>query len=128
MKNILSIPSHQLAPDVKTTSLRRRDNVMDVVSTSESHRFDVGCRLGYIISSRLFFSSENEVKSKINTLRTYYSKELAKTKKSGKSGAGRDDVYESKWPHFKYLGFLRDTFKPRKTTSSLVSNKLQNSL
>ena len=68
----------------------------------------------------IFSYSENEVKAKINILRTYYSKELAKEKNSKKSGAS-GDIYESKWPHFKSLSFIRDTVKPRNTTSTLVS-------
>ena len=40
------------------------------------------------------FFLETDVERKINTLRRYYSKELAKLVK--KSGAGRDKVYEFK--------------------------------
>ena len=65
--------------------------------------------------------SVKDVKKKINNLRTYYSRELAKFKDSSKSGAGSDEIYVSKWPHFNSLEFLRDTIKPKKTTSSLVS-------
>lgn len=64
-----------------------------------------------------------EVKAKINTLRTYFSKELAKSKDK-RSGAGTDDIYESKWPYFKSMLFLTDIIKPRKTTSSLVGTKI----
>ena len=39
---------------------------------------------------------ETEVKSKINNLRGYYSRELAKEKASNKSGAGTEEVYQSK--------------------------------
>ncbi|XP_057311137.1 uncharacterized protein LOC130648984 [Hydractinia symbiolongicarpus] len=62
---------------------------------------------------------EKIVRSKINTLRSYFSAELKKVNNSNKSGAGRDDVYESKWPYFQSLLFLRDSIVPRKTTSSL---------
>ena len=58
-------------------------------------------------------------KGKINNLRTYFSRELAKTKEPA-SGSGTNTVYESKWPHFNALMFLRDTVVPRKTTSSLL--------
>ena len=64
---------------------------------------------------------EADVKSNINSLRTYYTRELNKELKSKKSGAGRNDIVESKWPHFKSLLFLRDSIIPRKTTSNLVS-------
>ena len=67
----------------------------------------------------LFFSlSEKDVKSKINTLRSYFSAELKKA--TTKNGDGRDDVYESKWPHFKSLVFLRDSVAAKKTSSSMV--------
>ena len=47
---------------------------------------------------------ENDVKTKIQSLRTYYSKELTKEKFGrNKSGSGASDVYMSKWPHFKSL-------------------------
>ncbi|XP_057291927.1 uncharacterized protein LOC130614516 [Hydractinia symbiolongicarpus] len=62
---------------------------------------------------------EGDVKRKINTLRSYYSKELQKS--IPKSGAGRDEIYESKWPYFQCMAFLLDTIIPRKTTSSLAS-------
>ena len=57
---------------------------------------------------------DNDVRTKISNLRTYYSKELAKMTESTKSGAGIDDTYESKWPHLRSLSFLRDTICPRK--------------
>ena len=63
----------------------------------------------------------NEIKSKSNSLRTYYSQELKKEGNSKKSGAGKDEVLESKWPYFGRLSFLRDTIAPRKTVSNLVS-------
>ena len=54
-------------------------------------------------------------------LRTYFSKELAKEKSSARSGAGKDDIYKSKWPHYTSMTFLRDIIVPRKTKSTLVS-------
>ena len=45
-----------------------------------------------------YFLLEKEVKQKINSLRSYYSNELAKS--SAKDGAGTDKVYQSKWPFF----------------------------
>ena len=70
-------------------------------------------------SHNVFFHLESEVK--INTLRTYYSKDLVKLKVNNKSGAGTDKLCVLQWPHFQSLNFLRDTIKPRKTISSLVS-------
>ena len=63
-----------------------------------------------------------DVKGKINTLRSYYSKELKKQSQSQKSGAGRDDIYQSKWPYFQSLRFLQDTVKSRPTLSTIVSS------
>ena len=56
---------------------------------------------------------EKEVKTKINTLRSYFTNELKKVY-SNKSGDGRENVYESKWPHFQSLMFLKDTVSARK--------------
>ena len=58
------------------------------------------------------------MKKKINGLRTYFTKELGRTCK--KSEAGREEIYESKWPQLQSLMFLRDTITPRKTISSYV--------
>ena len=63
-----------------------------------------------------YFLLEKEVKQKFNSLRRYYSSELAKS--SAKSGAGTEEVYQSKWPFFHSLAFLRDPIFPRKTTLS----------
>ncbi len=60
------------------------------------------------------------MRAKINTLRTYYSKELVKGKQTNKSGDGTEEAYVSKWPFYTSLSFVRDTIRPRKTTS-LVS-------
>ena len=62
--------------------------------------------LYFLIFYLFVFHLEKEVKAKINTLRSYFSSELKKVG-STKSGDGRDDVYESKWPHFKSLMFLQ---------------------
>ena len=61
----------------------------------------------------------------MNTLRTYYSKELAKVRKSTveRSGMGTDElVPPSKWPHFQSMAFLRDSITPRKTISIINSS------
>ena len=42
----------------------------------------------------LFFFIEADAKAKINTLRSYYSKELKQQPQVQKSGAGRDDIYQ----------------------------------
>ena len=58
----------------------------------------------------IFLVGDN--KTKINTPRSYYSKELAKTTNK-KSGSGTNDNVESKWEYFNTLTFLRDTIKAR---------------
>ena len=66
-----------------------------------------------------YFLLEKEVKQKFNSLKSCYSNELAKS--NAKSGAGTDEVYQTKWSFFHSLEFLRDSIFPRKTTSSFVS-------
>ena len=46
-----------------------------------------------------FFFLEGDIKTKINTLHSYYSKGLAKTTNK-KSGSGTNDRVESKWEYF----------------------------
>ena len=67
-----------------------------------------------------YFLLEKEVKPKFNSLISYYSNELPKS--SAQSGAGTDEVYQSKWPFFHTLEFLRDSIFPRKTNLSFVSS------
>ena len=64
----------------------------------------------------------SDVGTKINSLRMYYSKEMAKVRKSTVewSGMGTDElVPPSKWPHFQSMAFLRDSITPRKTVRSM---------
>ncbi|XP_046543686.1 uncharacterized protein LOC124253872 [Haliotis rubra] len=68
----------------------------------------------------------DQVPVKISALRTYYCKELRKETLSRKSGAGRDDIYESTtWEWFKLLDpFLRSQVHQKKTLSNLETNTL----
>ena len=83
-------------------------------------------RLGFFptIYGKLFFHLESEVKAKSNTLPTYYSKTLSKSKAASASESGADEIYLSKWPHFQSLNFLRDEITARETISSLISKIL----
>ena len=72
----------------------------------------------------IFIFSEDEAKAKINSLRAYYNKELSKIRQSNKKSGAGGDVYVSKWPHFQSMAFIRDTIKPRKSTSTMVSNRI----
>ena len=59
--------------------------------------------------------------TKMARLRTYYGRELGKEKASRTSGKGGEEVYNSKWPFFNMLHFLRDNITPRKTQSTMQS-------
>lgn len=48
------------------------------------------------------------VKKKVNSLRTSYRRELAKIRRSEKSGAGTDDVYKPSIWYYNSLSFLHD--------------------
>ena len=59
-----------------------------------------------------------EIKKKIQSIRTQYSRERQKTKKR-KSGDGTDDIYQSKWVHFERLKFLDVHLNPKTSQSNL---------
>ena len=50
----------------------------------------------YSFFVNLLFFIKADVKAKTNTLQSYYSKELKQQSQSQKSGAGRDNIYQSK--------------------------------
>lgn len=54
----------------------------------------------------LFFFLENMVKTKWRNIRDRFVKELRKSNGSSVSGAGADDLYDSKWVLFDELKFL----------------------
>jgi len=58
-----------------------------------------------------------EVKRKIINLRSQFSHELSKAQKR-RTGSGTDEVYESKWVHFRSLLFLKDYVQARKTKTN----------
>ena len=64
---------------------------------------------------------EAVIKYKYNSLRTYFVKELKKAAETNKSGAGADDLYQSRWEWFELLLFLKDTVSIMPTKSSLPS-------
>ncbi|XP_017084574.2 uncharacterized protein LOC108116938 [Drosophila eugracilis] len=51
----------------------------------------------------------DEVKKKVNSLRASYRREIRKIKRSEKSGAGTDDVYQPSLWYFSDLSFLYET-------------------
>ncbi|KAL4720761.1 hypothetical protein ACJJTC_013839 [Scirpophaga incertulas] len=70
-----------------------------------------------------------DVKKKINSLRSNYRRELKKIVTSKRSGAGTNEVYVPKSWTFKYLTFLQNTEKPvseiSNTEESDDSNPIQ---
>jgi hypothetical protein len=67
----------------------------------------------------------NDIRAKIKTIRTRYCSELAKVRKSEKSGAGSNDLYVSRLFCFKQSdSFLRDVCTPKDSSSNMqVSSK-----
>uniref|UniRef100_A0A1Y1KVA1 MADF domain-containing protein n=1 Tax=Photinus pyralis TaxID=7054 RepID=A0A1Y1KVA1_PHOPY len=61
------------------------------------------------------------IQKKINGLRTTYTSELNKLKKSEHSGAGLDDVYVSTWWCFELLNFLHHRQAPHNATKNVSS-------
>ena len=64
----------------------------------------------------------DEVEKKIKNMRTQYTREREKKRKS-KTGQGADDVYEPKWIYFKSLQFLDDFVTARQGQSNLQVTK-----
>ena len=65
-----------------------------------------------------------DVKNKINTLRSNFRKELKKISDSKTSGVSTDDIYQpSSWVYYELL-FLRDLEKPVQTRNSIETNSL----
>ena len=59
--------------------------------------------------------TESEVKSKIKSVRSQYTRERQKAKKR-KSGQGTDELYVSKWIHYERLKFLDEYVIPKSST------------
>jgi len=66
-------------------------------------------------------STIDDVKKKINTLRSNFRKELKKINDSKRSGAGTDDVYQPSSWLFEELSFLTDLEQPTKSVCSIDS-------
>jgi len=64
-------------------------------------------------------ASIDDVKKKINTLRSNFRKELKKIHDSKRSGAGADDIYQPSSWLFEELSFLADLEKPVDSISSI---------
>ena len=61
-------------------------------------------------------------KRRLKSIKSVYWQELTKTEKSKKSGAGADDVYQTKLAWFKRADILlKNVVSSRTTTSNLLS-------
>ena len=63
---------------------------------------------------------ESEVKRKLNILRTYFTRELAKS--LGQRDDGTDEPYVSRWPHFDSMMFLSESITQRKRAKVVCIN------
>ncbi|KXJ68663.1 hypothetical protein RP20_CCG002246 [Aedes albopictus] len=61
----------------------------------------------------------DDVKNKINNLRSQYSRELTKHRTSARSGTGTDEMYESSAYWYPHMTFLKDFVSTRKGKSNL---------
>nr|XP_022904554.1 uncharacterized protein LOC111416692 [Onthophagus taurus]XP_022913138.1 uncharacterized protein LOC111423979 [Onthophagus taurus] len=70
----------------------------------------------------------DDVKKKWKNLRDSYNRELKKVEKprSG-SDADQNGQYQGDWPHFESMQFLKTILKPRKTTSNIQNEILDES-
>lgn len=64
--------------------------------------------------------TEEDVKKKINILRTTFKRENNKVKKSMVSGSGTDEVYVPSLWHYKELEFLQDQMEEESGISSIT--------
>lgn len=68
-------------------------------------------------------ANKDTVTKKINNIRSSFRKELKKEEQSYLSGAGSDEIYESKLWYFKDLMFLRDQETPRAGRSNTETSQ-----
>ncbi|XP_042897010.1 uncharacterized protein [Parasteatoda tepidariorum] len=69
--------------------------------------------------AKLFETDVENVKKKINNLRTQFLDNQKKVIESRTSGAGLDDVFEPKWVYYKELMFLKQSTVPRDSRNNL---------
>lgn len=65
-----------------------------------------------------FEVTKEETEKKIKNLQTTFSIENKKVKDSKRSGAGRDEIYCSKWYAFEAMMFIQERNRPRCTVST----------
>lgn len=64
-------------------------------------------------------ATQEDMKKKINTLRTNYRREVKRLSQQNKSGAGAEDSTEPNLYYFKAMDFLRSCETPRRSISSI---------
>ena len=127
MNSESSASSSQPSPLDNTEQLiqlyREHPDLWDVTNTFYKDRYirdesfrDIGAKLK--IDPRI-------VKDRLRKLRTQYNQERRKFK-TRKTGSAAEHVRSPKWRWFNALDLLGDTFKHRKTTSTLDEVQIQN--
>ena len=61
----------------------------------------------------------NDVRKKMDSLLVSFRRERQREASSGRSGAGTDEIYHSKWFAFGEMKFMNDKFKPRITKDTV---------
>ena len=74
--------------------------------------------IAYSDIAESFDTNIASIKTKINSLRTQFGKELTK-ERSTKSGQSTDELYSSNWTHFDKLAFLTPVFGASKSRDTL---------
>lgn len=72
--------------------------------------------------------TEEDVKKKINILRTSFKRENNKVKKSMLSGSGTDDIYVPSLWYYKDLEFLQDQMEGESGISSIIEQEVNSSI
>ena len=73
-----------------------------------------------------FCVTEKDISTKLVSLKSYYGAQKRAVDSSKHSGAGTDEVVESRWKYFDALLFLNDIFTPRNSTSTTANTECSN--
>ena len=71
----------------------------------------------------IFSDLVQAIKTKLQSFRTQFGKEVNLYEKSKKSGAGTDEIYTPKYEFYDGLLFLQPVISKRGSTSNLVRNQ-----
>ena len=75
---------------------------------------------------KVLMLTEKDISAKLVSLKSYYGAQKRIVESSKHSGAGTDDVVESRWKFFDALLFLNDNFTPRNSSSTTANNEGSN--